>query len=170
MWTSSSPTSTSVRRPLATPAREGPNREGKRLLRLVGRKAIAFARYRSSPIRRRAASGLSSTDCPAVSIVRRLGQREAASRLTNLRNYNTDGFDLQTNGNGRGGTCSADSGGPVFYGGFSSNTIVAVTSFGLNPYCRGVDFSYRTDRQEVIDWILEHAPEDEADDIRIVEL
>ena len=53
---------------------------------------------------------------------------------------------MQTNGNGgdRGGTCS---GGPVFYGGYRSNTIVAVTSFGLNAYCKGTDFSYRTVRR-----------------------
>jgi len=103
----------------------------------------------------------------------------AESRLTNLRSHNTDGFNLQTNGNGlgRGGTCSGDSGGPVFYGGFESNTIVAVTSFGMNAYCRGVDFSYRTDRQEVIDWIIEtvekspnETARDEADDIQIVTL
>ncbi|CAN5295009.1 hypothetical protein BH24ACT17_BH24ACT17_12740 [soil metagenome] len=100
----------------------------------------------------------------------------AESRLTNLRSHNTDGFNLQTNGNGsgRGGTCSGDSGGPVFYGGFESNTIVAVTSFGMNAYCRGVDFSYRTDRQEVIDWIImtveDSTASDEADDIQIVSL
>ena len=73
----------------------------------------------------------------------------AQSRLNNLRGHNTDGFNLQTNGNGddRGGTCSGYSGGPVFYGGYRSNTIVAVTSFGLNAYCKGTDFSYRTVRR-----------------------
>ncbi len=67
----------------------------------------------------------------------------------------TDGFNLQTqgNGDGRGGTCSGDSGGPVFLGGPDSNLIVAVTSFGLNALCRGTDFSYRVDRAEVLDWI-----------------
>jgi hypothetical protein len=96
----------------------------------------------------------------------------AQSRLTNLGNALTDGYNLQTNGNGsdRGGTCSGDSGGPVFYGDSTSNTIVAVTSFGLNAYCRGVDFSYRTDTQEVIDWILATVPEREAAKIRIVTL
>jgi secreted trypsin-like serine protease len=79
----------------------------------------------------------------------------AESRLTNLNNALTGGYNLQTNGNGagRGGTCSGDSGGPVFYGNFPSNTIVAVTSFGLNPWCRGVDFSFRTDTLAVINWI-----------------
>ena len=59
------------------------------------------------------------------------------------------------NGKGEGGTCSGDSGGPVFYGGYESNIIVAVTSFGLNALCRGTDFAFRTDQQVVIDWILE---------------
>src|SRR5215213_1386334 len=100
----------------------------------------------------------------------------AESRLTNLGSHNTDGFNLQTNGNGpdRGTTCSGDSGGPVFYGGFESNTIVAVTSFGMNAYCRGVDFSYRTDTEDVIAWILttveNSSASDEVDDIQIVSL
>ena len=81
----------------------------------------------------------------------------AQAQLTNLRSNLTDGFNLQTNGNGtgRGGTCSGDSGGPVFYGDFESDLIVGVTSFGLNSYCRGVDFAYRTDQQAVLDWIRE---------------
>jgi secreted trypsin-like serine protease len=71
------------------------------------------------------------------------------------RNQWTDGYNLQTQGNGdsRGGTCSGDSGGPIFLGGASSNTIVAVTSFVLNELCRGTNFGYRIDRQEVLDWI-----------------
>lgn len=79
----------------------------------------------------------------------------AQSSLVNLGSANTDGYNLQTQGNGnsRGGTCSGDSGGPVFLGGASSNLIVAVTSFGLNELCRGSDFGYRIDRQEVLDWI-----------------
>ena len=79
----------------------------------------------------------------------------AQSSLVNLGSAYTDGYNLQTQGNGnsRGGTCSGDSGGPVFLGGASSNTIVAVTSFGLNELCRGTDYGYRIDRQEVLDWI-----------------
>jgi hypothetical protein len=79
----------------------------------------------------------------------------ATARLTNLRSALTGGFNLQTNGNanGNGGTCGGDSGGPVFYGGYESNTIVAVTSFGLNAYCRGTDFAYRTDTVAVQEWI-----------------
>ena len=89
---------------------------------------------------------------PAISFRERL---MAASTLVNLNSANNDGFNVQTqgNGNGRGGTCSGDSGGPVFLGGFSSNLIVAVTSFGLNALCRGTDFGYRIDRPEVLLWI-----------------
>jgi hypothetical protein len=80
----------------------------------------------------------------------------ATSRLVNHNRALNAGITLQTTGSrggGRGGTCSGDSGGPVFYPS-DSNVIVAVTSFGLNPWCRGVDFAYRTDQQEVIDWIM----------------
>ena len=80
----------------------------------------------------------------------------ASSSLVNFANgANTDGYNLQTQGNGnnRGGSCSGDSGGPVLVGGASSNTIVAVSSFVLNELCRGTNFGYRIDRQEVLDWI-----------------
>ena len=79
----------------------------------------------------------------------------AASTLVNLNSANNDGYNLQTQGNGdqRGGTCSGDSGGPVFLGGADSNLIVGVTSFGMNSICRGTDFAYRVDRAEVLEWI-----------------
>ncbi len=109
-----------------------------------GTKAVTFT-----------ASGYGLTKSSPVAVTSYRERLMASAILTNLRSANTDGYNLQTNGNGagRGGTCSGDSGGPVFYGGYESNTIVAVTSFGLNSWCRGVDFAYRTDRQEVLDWI-----------------
>jgi hypothetical protein len=75
------------------------------------------------------------------------------STFVNLNN--TGGFYVQTqgNGNGRSGTCNGDSGGPVFLGGFTSNVIVGVTSFGLNTLCRGTDFAFRIDTPEVLAWI-----------------
>lgn len=81
----------------------------------------------------------------------------AQAQLVNLNSINNAGFNLQTQGNGKGqgGTCSGDSGGPVFLGGYDSNLIVGVTSFGLNSWCRGVDFAYRVDQQAVLDWIDE---------------
>lgn len=80
----------------------------------------------------------------------------AQATLVNLRSAWNAGFNLQTQGSGkdRGGTCSGDSGGPVFYGEFESNLIVAVTSFGIgNLLCQGTDFAYRIDRPEVLEWI-----------------
>ena len=98
----------------------------------------------------------------------------ALSHLVNLNSALNAGFNLQTvgNGKGEGGTCSGDSGGPVFYGGYESNIIVAVTSFGLNALCRGTDFAFRTDQQVVIDWIRETVDESGTtfDDIVIVEI
>ena len=116
------------------------------------------------------ASGYGLTKSNPVKVTSFRERLMAQARLTNLRSNLTDGFNLQTNGNGngRGGTCSGDSGGPVFYGGFDSNLIVAVTSFGLNSWCRGVDFSYRTDQQAVLDWIRATVGESEWADITIV--
>ena len=78
----------------------------------------------------------------------------AESKLVNVKAGNAAGFNLQTSGNGggRGGTCSGDSGGPVFYEA-DTNRVVAVTSFGMNAYCRGTDFAYRTDTEAVHEWL-----------------
>ncbi len=95
----------------------------------------------------------------------------ASGQLVNLGNALTDGFNLQTTaspGNGRGGTCSGDSGGPTFYGGTQSNLIVGVTSFGLNPNCRGVDFAFRTDTAAVQTWIFSTIPASEVPKITVV--
>ena len=84
---------------------------------------------------------------------------KAQEKLVNLVSSSTAGYSLQLNGNGdsRGGTCSGDSGGPVFYPA-NSNQIVAVTSWGHSTAgCRGDGWYYRTDRQEVIDWIAAHS-------------
>ena len=83
------------------------------------------------------------------------------SKVTNLVGGNTGGFNLQTSGNGggRSGTCGGDSGGPVFYPA-DSNVIVAVTSFGLNAWCRGQDFAFRVDTEAVQDWIRDTLGED----------
>ena len=63
-------------------------------------------------------------------------------------------YNLKTTANaaqGKGGTCNGDSGGPIFFAG--TNVIAAVTSFGMNGQCKGLDFSYRLDRGEVLNWI-----------------
>ena len=88
--------------------------------------------------------------------------RERLMALSTLVNLNSAlfnaGFNIQTSGNGagKGGTCNGDSGGPIFHGGFESNLIVAVTSFGLNALCRGTDFSYRIDQADVLQWLEEN--------------
>jgi secreted trypsin-like serine protease len=46
-------------------------------------------------------------------------------------------------GNGSGGTCFGDSGGPIFHG--DSNVIAAITSYGLNANCAGTGGGYRVD-------------------------
>lgn len=81
----------------------------------------------------------------------------STSVIQNLRSHLTDGFNLQESNNGGrglGGTCFGDSGGPVFIGPSTSNTIVAVTSFGLSAnVCEGVGFGYRTDQAAFIAWL-----------------
>lgn len=65
-------------------------------------------------------------------------------------------YNLKTTANpaqGKGGSCSGDSGGPVFFDG--TRVIAAVVSFGMNHVCVGLDFSYRLDRAEVLAWILD---------------
>jgi Trypsin len=90
----------------------------------------------------------------------------AQAQLVNLNeSRNTAGFNLALSGDrggGRGGSCFGDSGGPVFYGAFSSNIIVGVTSwgFGFNRQtCGGPGFAFRTDTEAVIEWILETVEE-----------
>ena len=103
----------------------------------------------------------------------------ATTHVVNLnQSRNTAGFNLQLSGDpggGRGGTCFGDSGGPTFYGGYDSNIIVGVTSwgFGFNRQtCGGVGFAFRTDTDAVINWILgivaQYAPS-ELSEIQFVE-
>jgi hypothetical protein len=78
----------------------------------------------------------------------------ATQKLVNLNSALTSGYNIQLSanpGNGRGGTCGGDSGGPGLYG--TTDIIVAVNSFGLNAWCRGVDFMYRVDQAAVQNWI-----------------
>jgi hypothetical protein len=94
--------------------------------------------------------GLSDQDPVPVSFRERL---MANSYAVNNQAEITE-FNLKTTANpskGKGGTCNGDSGGPVYF--FGTNVIAAVTSFGMNGQCKGLDFSYRLDRAEVLSWI-----------------
>lgn len=78
--------------------------------------------------------------------------------VVNTHNTPSGGTNVQlsTNpGDGRGGTCFGDSGGPILAG--DTNTIIGVNSFVLNGQCAGVGFAYRTDQAAVISWVQAHA-------------
>lgn len=95
----------------------------------------------------------------------------ATEQLVNLGSHLTDGFNIQltaNGGNGKGGTCGGDSGGPLLYD--TTNTIVAVNSFGLNQWCRGTDFMYRVDTAQVQSWIRSTIGETQWGLVRIVGL
>jgi hypothetical protein len=53
-------------------------------------------------------------------------------------------------GNGAGGTCFGDSGGPLFHGG--SNVVGAIVSWGITP-CIGVDYQFRVDTAVAQDFV-----------------
>jgi hypothetical protein len=79
--------------------------------------------------------------------------------LTNTRSAYTSGYNFQfTNspgvGNGSGGVCFGDSGGPALWQ--DTNIVAAITSFGITPYCTGLDFSYRADIAETLIFVSEY--------------
>jgi len=58
---------------------------------------------------------------------------------------------LLSNNHHTGGTCFGDSGGANFLG--DSNVVAGITSFGLNGNCAGTGGVFRTDRQNVLDFV-----------------
>jgi len=73
-----------------------------------------------------------------------------------LIQINTPGFTgdfslLLSNNTATGGTCYGDSGGPNFL--YDSPVVAGVTSYGLNPTCGGTGGVFRTDRQDVLDFV-----------------
>jgi hypothetical protein len=57
----------------------------------------------------------------------------------------------QNPGQGKGGLCFGDSGGPDLIGG--TDTVIAVNSYVTNSNCSGVSYSSRVDLPEVLSWI-----------------
>jgi secreted trypsin-like serine protease len=57
---------------------------------------------------------------------------------------------LSNNPNG-GGTCFGDSGGANFL--YGTNVVAGITSFGMNGNCAGTGGVFRTDRQDVLDFV-----------------
>lgn len=58
---------------------------------------------------------------------------------------------LLSNNHHTGGTCFGDSGGPNLLG--DSNVVAGITSFGLNGNCAGTGGVFRTDRQDVLEFV-----------------
>ena len=78
-------------------------------------------------------------------------QRILQSSSAYTRGYNIQLTNNPGLGNGSGGTCSGDSGGPIIHK--ETGFIVAVNSFGVAPYCKGNDYAYRVDIPNAQDFI-----------------
>jgi hypothetical protein len=85
------------------------------------------------------------------------------SSVANLENGNVLGaqnFQFTNSpgkGNGVGGTCSGDSGGPAVWvnpaTGRETNIVMAVNSYSITPLCNGVDYQQRTDISVTLDFV-----------------
>lgn len=76
--------------------------------------------------------------------------------LVELNSANTGGFNIHLSsdngdGQGSGGACFGDSGGPALIG--DSNVVAGVGSFVLNRNCVGAGFYYRVDTDHAQDFI-----------------
>jgi hypothetical protein len=79
----------------------------------------------------------------------------------NVPGFTGDFSMLLSNNHHTGGTCFGDSGGANFYGspGPTEPKIVAgITSFGINGNCAGTGGVFRTDRQNVLDFVQGYLP------------
>jgi hypothetical protein len=80
---------------------------------------------------------------------------KANGELIGYRNFGAgktnDAYVVLTNNANTGGTCFGDSGGPTFID--NENTVVAVTSFGMNSTCAGTSGVYRIDTADDLEWL-----------------
>jgi hypothetical protein len=74
----------------------------------------------------------------------------------NVPGFTGDFSLLLSNNHSTGGTCFGDSGGPNFLG--NGNVVGGVTSFGLNGNCAGTGGVFRTDREDVLDFVNTFLP------------
>jgi secreted trypsin-like serine protease len=99
--------------------------------------------------------GVSDEKPAVVSFRQRL---MASAFVINTHNKAASGFNIQLSGNpgnGRGGSCFGDSGGPILSD--STDIVLGVNSFVKNGQCAGQSFAYRTDQQAVLSWVLANA-------------
>ena len=85
-----------------------------------------------------------------------LSRFKGSVKITNLKSALTDGWNIQATespgkGNGQGGTCFGDSGGPMLVE--DSNVVVGITSFGKNYNCKGVGYYFRADIKATQDFV-----------------
>ena len=82
---------------------------------------------------------------------------QADARLVAGKFVHSDQFIRVTAnpGQGKGGTCFGDSGGPVLTDG--GRTVLAVNSYVTNSNCAGVTYSQRIDTPEILRWIRSFA-------------
>lgn len=78
----------------------------------------------------------------------------------NVPGFTGDFSLLLSNNHSTGGTCFGDSGGPNFLGSGSTETktVAGITSFGVNGNCAGTGGVFRTDRQNVLDFVSGFLP------------
>ena len=91
--------------------------------------------------------------------------RTRYSATPHLLQINVPGFTgdfsmLLSNNHSTGGTCFGDSGGANFLGSGPTETkiVAGITSFGLNGNCAGTGGVFRTDRQDVLDFVRSFLP------------
>jgi len=77
----------------------------------------------------------------------------------NVPGFTGDFSLLLSNNAHSGGTCFGDSGGPNFLGSGNGETkiVAGITSFGLNTTCAGTGGVFRTDRQDVQNFVYDFA-------------
>jgi hypothetical protein len=80
-------------------------------------------------------------------------RHQADARLVSGTFVHSDEFIRVTAnpGQGKGGTCFGDSGGPVLTD--EGSTVLAVNSYVTNNNCTGVTYSQRVDTPEILAWI-----------------